>query len=228
MGLLKRVQEGQGIPGRKERIDRMSTEYVLKTFMVEGLRVRIIRDDNPEPPTWDEENGYVYLVTTRNRYFEHTPDIRTWGKVAAEQLKYEEFWKEIEEQFEIFFLFAYIHSGVALSLDRRGQFADPWDAGQIGFVLVSKESGIFKDDSDATRREVAEGAVEAWNQYLRGDVWGYVIERRSEPGMLWTHVDSCWGIYGDEYCEQEAREEAKSWVERDKREEAKIARMMAL
>lgn len=38
------------------------------------------------------------------------------------------------------------------------------------------------------------GEVAEYDQYLTGDVWGYVVGD-----------DSCWGFYGREYCEQEAK-----------------------
>jgi hypothetical protein len=41
--------------------------------------------------------------------------------------------------------------------------------------------------------------VETWNQYLSGDVYGFIIEDGEG-----TDVDSCWGFYGLETVKQEA------------------------
>lgn len=218
----------------------MNREHVLRNEMVEGFRVRIIQDTDAEPPTCDEDNGYVYIVTTDNREFVRHPQILSFGKVTAELFREtddEEMTQmqwEIKEKFEVYPLYAYIHSGIALSLERVGQFSCPWDSGQIGFVLVSKEPGIFKDDTEGTRLEVAQGMVESWNQYFQGDVWGYVIERplndEADPDDDddWELVDSCWGFYGDEYCWEEAQQIAKAQAETDRQEEEKIGRMMVL
>ena len=94
-------------------------------------------------------------------------------------------------------LYAYIHSGVALSLGREYPFNCQWDSCQVGFIYVSTDPGEF---GDTTPEQVAKGYVETWNQYLSGDVWGYTVEDAAGE-----HVDSCWGFYGREYCETEAK-----------------------
>ena len=98
----------------------------------------------------------------------------------------------------IFPLEAYIHSGVCLSLSGEGNFPDrQWDVSQLGFVFVAKKEWRLRKSA----RKAAESKVEEWNQYLSGDVWGYVIE--DENG---EHIDSCWGFYGRKYCEEQANE----------------------
>jgi hypothetical protein len=42
--------------------------------------------------------------------------------------------------------------------------------------------------------------VEEYDQYLQGDVWGYVIKKDDEE------IDSCWGFYGLEYAKECAKE----------------------
>lgn len=42
--------------------------------------------------------------------------------------------------------------------------------------------------------------VETYDQYLTGDVYGYVIEDKEGE-----ELDSCWGFYGEEYCLEEAK-----------------------
>lgn len=100
-----------------------------------------------------------------------------------------------------FTLYAYIHGGVVLGLDRGVHpFTCPWDSCQVGFVYATKASGEFGDGSfDAVKKAVSV-LVETWNQYLSGDIWGFIIE--DSDG---THVDSCWGFYGRDHCETEAR-----------------------
>lgn len=106
------------------------------------------------------------------------------------------------EGFEVFPLYAYIHSGVALSLgNSEYPFSDRWDSGQVGFVYVSKDPGEF---GERPLDRVAQSLVDEWNTYLCGDVWGYVIE--DEDG---EHVHSCWGFYGEKFCETEAKQALK-------------------
>lgn len=75
----------------------------------------------------------------------------------------------------------------------------------------------FVEGSDKTLRVTI--------RYLSGDVWGYQIERRGEHGE-WEQVDGGWGMYGLEYCEQEARAEGDRLWTREKEETEKCERMM--
>ena len=92
-------------------------------------------------------------------------------------------------------VFAYIHSGVALSTT---EFSDPWDSGRSGFV--------YSEDKSVTHDQLR-GYLAAFNQYLDGDVWGFIAEERvdmtgrREDGTAvkserWIEVDSCWGFLG--------------------------------
>lgn len=89
---------------------------------------------------------------------------------------------------------AYIHSGVSLRLGHCSfPFDDAgWDTSHVGCVLASKGEWRLRKSAE----KCAEGLIETWNQYLSGDVWGYTVE-----GM----GDSCWGMYGYDYCLQEAK-----------------------
>lgn len=98
-------------------------------------------------------------------------------------------------------LYMYDHSGQTISL---APFSCPWDSGQVGFVEVKKEeimSNFGKKNWTKKLREkarhVAEMEVKEMDSYIRGEVYGYVID---EDG------DSCWGYVGDiKYCIDEAK-----------------------
>lgn len=94
-------------------------------------------------------------------------------------------------------VFAYIHSGVALSTT---EFSDPWDSGRSGFV--------YSEDKSVTHDQLR-GYLAAFNQYLDGDVWGFVVEEaveligQREDGTTverdeWVELDSCWGFLGSD------------------------------
>lgn len=88
--------------------------------------------------------------------------------------------KEFDDYF-IFTVFAYIHSGVSLSLNHSG---DRWDTSSTGFILVHKTKLDFelqkkhndilvtKTDEEIAKH-FAQGLIETWNQYLSGDVYGF-------------------------------------------------------
>lgn len=94
------------------------------------------------------------------------------------------------------------HGGISMSTT---PFSCPWDSGQVGFIWISAKR--MKDDygelNDAVRETVAavlESEVKTYDQYLRGDCYGFELveyttcrcceEEKEEV------VDSCWGFYG--------------------------------
>ena len=88
----------------------------------------------------------------------------------------------------------YDHSGITVSL---GSFADPWDSGVGAIAVVTREQAKknfpdAKDDEELKSRayECLKGEVESYDQYLRGDVYGYVCENADGK-----ETDSCWGFY---------------------------------
>ena len=113
--------------------------------------------------------------------------------------------KLLKENYVILPLFLMDHSGISIS---TGSFNDPWDSGQVGYIYISMERARAewggKDIADDMVRSQAERClrqeVETYDQYLRGDVWGYVIENESGE-----ETDSRWGMYGHDYCLAEAR-----------------------
>ena len=59
-----------------------------------------------------------------------------------------------------------------------------------------------------------EQEVKTYDQYLTGDVWGYIIE--DDSGEV---LDSCWGFFGHDYCEEEAKAQLKYWEDQEAQRE---------
>lgn len=97
-------------------------------------------------------------------------------------------------------------------------FHCPWDSGCVGFIYISrakvrKEFG-WKRITKAREQQIMkylEGEVETYDQYLTGDVYGFIVEERpaavfdsdGEPvevddDELWEETDACWGFFGDD------------------------------
>jgi|HubBroStandDraft_6_1064221.scaffolds.fasta_scaffold81831_2 hypothetical protein len=102
-------------------------------------------------------------------------------------------------------LWLYDHSGISISCgERRGQFADRWDSGLVGFVFDTPD-GVKECIGDDATSEQIEAALRAevayYDTYLRGEVYGYVV---TAPDGT---EDSCWGFVGDlDDVKQTARE----------------------
>jgi hypothetical protein len=101
----------------------------------------------------------------------------------------------------------YEHSGISLSLtNSHYPFTDRWDAGQLGFILVDRQKALKEFGKKRLTKQlkqkiryIIEGEVETYNQYLAGDVYGFVISKNGQE------IDSCWGFYGQEDCLIEAK-----------------------
>lgn len=126
-----------------------------------------------------------------------------------------------------------------------------WDTSMVGYIYTTRERiaelcgepQIPTDPfycprtwpEDGRSGPNWQGTAEAWieqqmreevgtyNQYLTGDVYGYVIEDpRGE------HVDSCWGFYGTEDAEREAESALTTAIEDAAERKRAIARGWAL
>ena len=107
--------------------------------------------------------------------------------------------QELEEKFFQKFighkLYLYDHSGITIS---TSPFHCQWDSGQVGYIYVTKEKAR-EEYGRLTKKKIErilsylDGEVETFDQYLRGDVYGYEI--LNEDG---EHIDSCHGFFGDD------------------------------
>jgi hypothetical protein len=117
-----------------------------------------------------------------------------------------------QERAEILPLYLYDHSGITMS---TGSFSCPWDSGQVGWIWMThkafieetgypteeeRETGVLGEESIAKCRGMLKNEVEAYDQYIRGDVYGYEIEKAEVCECCgttsWEPLESCWGFYG--------------------------------
>ena len=170
----------------------------IETVNYKNYRIEVFTDEHCENPVqnWDMLGEYFCWHRQYNlgnsKRFETPEEVVEYAKKTNSML---------------FSLYLYDHSGIALSLSNSHYpFNDRWDAGQVGFVLVDrekalKEYGKKKLSKQLRQRisQVIEGEVETYNQYLSGDVYGYVVSKDREE------TDSCWGYYGIDCCLDEAK-----------------------
>jgi hypothetical protein len=100
-------------------------------------------------------------------------------------------------------LYLYDHSGITIS---TGSFSCMFDSGQVGWIVCDKDT-IEKEW--AGNRDLAEKCLRAevavYDDYLTGNVWGYIAEEREvmdcwdlDDNEGWETTDSCWGFYGSD------------------------------
>lgn len=96
------------------------------------------------------------------------------------------------------------HSGLTLrtgSADFRACDPAGWDWGQVGYIYathdsVRREFGVRRLTRAVRARaeDVLAAEVIVYDQYLRGEVYGYTLTDHISGEM----IDSCWGFYGDD------------------------------
>lgn len=191
--------------------------------------VRVEQDRDAEDPraAWDHD-GALMLCWHRRRTLgdPHPPGWRSihehdgWEAVAS----------ALREQYEplaMLPIYGYEHGGMTI---RTEPFGDPWDSGQLGYILALPGDAWAPMTAEAIEASLRAqvGEVDAW---LQGDVYGYRIVDR-ETG---DEVESCWGFYGctggtsgADFARQEGEESAQALAQHAAREEAGIDSMMHL
>lgn len=115
-------------------------------------------------------------------------------------------------------LYLYDHSGITM---RTSDFGDRWDSGQIGWIYATaqkiKEEWGDAPDAKKNATECLMAEVKEYDKFIRGEVYGYVIEKDGEQ------VDSCWGFIGDEPAWEEGESAFNHTVLEDEKAEAEEA-----
>jgi len=164
----------------------------VETFELPGdRRFLLVRD--PDPPTPLDCDNLGTMVCKHRRYA--LGDSQDPSTIPAND--------ELALKLQLYLL---DHGGLTIRVDPSGfQACDPqgWDWGQVGVIYVTKarvveEYGDLSAESIKRAREVLISEVDTYDQYLRGDVYGFVIERKCPQCEVYSHEDSCYGFYGSD------------------------------
>lgn len=123
-------------------------------------------------------------------------------------------------------LYLYDHSGITI---RTSPFSCSWDSGQIGWIYVThgkalSDYGFETIDEEAEQKieTYLTGEVETYDQYLTGNVYGYVVEpKENNKGIVCT--GSCWGFYGQDFEENSLLDSARSCIDYEVEQYTKTA-----
>jgi hypothetical protein len=150
-------------------------------FMKENTR-RVVRDGKTFEVRWDYmsdpidprewvETDSGQMICWHSRYklgdkhnYKYPDDFREWLKETYPN----------QDDYLLFDIYAYEHSGISLSLERSGQYADRFDSYQAGYFLFTKEEGLklFPNSTnwkvDCTK--LANGQIKEYNKYLNNDI----------------------------------------------------------
>lgn len=184
-----------------------------------GLYYEIEQDDSAESPdSWGCEEFFLvydhrqFCVKRKGFNPENIYEYLCWQEEQPNAIDYE-LYEEYEDSFSdwnsncpgayndyyIFPVYAYIHSGVSLSL---GRGSDRFDTSMRGYILVDR---ICPTKEDAEK--IAQEIINDWNNYLSGEVYQYKIyEKITCPCCANTQynlLDSCAGFYSLDECKKE-------------------------
>lgn len=191
---------------------------VYETLEQDGYKAEVVQEEYADDPRecWDNAGTMVCFHT------KYMLGDKVGGKHDHDDVgQAREAMEAIEEAGGVVLpLFLYDHSGVGMSTDNsRYPFNCPWDAGQVGWIYV--EAATITEEWGKDEREQAaaclQSEVETYDQFLRGDVYGYIL-----CGPDGDALDSCWGFYGTD----SAVEEAQNMIDYHLREDKKTARIM--
>ena len=166
----------------------------IETFEHQGRKIEIYQDENSgSPREWDNLGTFVNIH----------PNY-TFGDVNRKYLP-----EKDKDTLVSLPVYLYDHSGITLMTKPTW---DVWDSALIGYIYVTKErvreEYNVKKVSQKLRRkieEILEQEIKTLNQYLQGDVYGFVIKEQcldpeDDNYLDYVIVDSVCGYYGIEDC----------------------------
>ena len=169
-------------------------------------------DDRESPRTWDNLGTMIIfhneISGDKHDYKFH--DYDSWDEQEKDIIKRENVGVILP---------LYLHNHSSMTMNTTG-FGCPWDSGQVGFIFISKKKMLEEYGGKIVTQKLKEkvegylkGEVETYDQYLRGDIYGYRVFK-VENGEE-EELDSCWGFYGEEECMNEGVSIMEYYIKND-------------
>lgn len=173
---------------------------LYETLCHRGYDINIYYDTSPESPREWDNIGTFYTSHRRYRPEKEFDEHFQWEEVFD---RYGDFSDLFEKRYIALKIYLYDHSAQTIS---SSPFSCPWDSELFGIVAVSvekvkKEYG-WKVLTRARRRKIEEylqGEIDTYDNYLRGEVYGYRITPADDKDDV---LESCWGYFGDSGLDQ--------------------------
>jgi len=170
---------------------------VVKVAENEEFVLKIVRDMHPEDPrNWDNLGT---MICSHGSY-----DL---GDKNFNAKNYNSWYDMLQHKIivsDCIYLPLYLLDHTQLYMNTTGfSGVDPqgWDWGQVGFIYAEKEK--VKEKTAKEIKEVLKQEVETYEMYLRGEVYGFVLEKKNKckdcGHISLETIDSCFGFYGGEF-----------------------------
>jgi len=236
---------------------------MIEEIYHKGYKIEIHQDSlSDSPDSWDDDQLFLVYhhrqFTINRKGFdphqinEHLlakePNKENYLDSDEFEMDFNDYAESINLEYNNYWIFpvdAYIHSGVHLSLANARTYPDrSFDVSTTGYCLVKKELQENVEDAYV----LAESLIESWNNYLSGEIYGFIIKKLNTIYSIskekfdkilhfrivdetelkdiinqfnvedeWEELNSCWGYYGEKGLEN-AIEEAKCRIEQEETE----------
>lgn len=172
----------------------MSERFVVHEEEYKGYTIKIIADDMAESPReWDNLGT---MICFHGRY--NLGDKHDFQSPAE--------FNEFLQHSDVIALPLYLYDHSGITMNTTG-FSCPWDSGQVGYIYITKNrirqemsrkrgkkyfpiKHVTKNDIKRALERLR-SEVKTYDDYITGNVTGYVIEQDGEE------IESCWGFIGD-------------------------------
>lgn len=152
--------------------------------------LEIFHDDDPiDPRSWD---NLGIMLCIHPQYDLGDEQFKS-GLSLADRLK------ELKPIIKLP-LYLLDHSGLMI---KTSSFNDPWDSGQIGYIITNKNKINDMFNKKPTKAELIQSLnneVITYNDYLGGNVYGFIKSKISICDHNDKHkdeIESCFGYYGN-------------------------------
>jgi hypothetical protein len=180
-----------------------------------GYAIKIIQDSDPMDPRDNDNLGTMVCYSRRH----NVGDKHEYATPEA----FKEWLDENKDKIVLLPLYMLDHSGITMSTSSETfRACDPqaWDWGCVGVIYVTKEK--IRQEYSLKRnvrrqriekvKEILRAEVEEYDQYLRGDVYGYqIVNPDGDDGH------SCWGFFGSDHTKSGLLESAQSEIDAEVR-----------
>jgi len=172
----------------------------------DNVVIEIHQDEDAESPAnWDNLGEITYKGHGRH----------VLGTEAVDDDRFTEISRKIQTgQYIGIPVYAYVHGQATIKAAYENPFGCPWDSGWSGWVYTTREKALQEYGGKRITKSIREkvysvlrAEVETFDQYLRGEVYGWVLKVDGEQ------VDSCWSYYGVDAAKSDALSEAQRFVE---------------